>query len=137
MCLTCAIEEFLGLEEGQPVPDNWREIVDWPDLTPEMREAVLLVRRLYNESSGLGAFTGSHLHIYTDDFNCDDESLEWLRKARDEGRWSPETADVRADEERYRVCSRILDISLPLSERQRTAIISSAHYNLPALGPVG
>jgi hypothetical protein len=132
VCLNCAIEIIMDVEHA---PDDWREQIEWPEITPEMAEGVLLIRRLYNESTGLGQFTGTPLHTYLDDYNCEDEVLRANEARMDAGDLSeiwatPETQPV---EEAMKVGRRILEISWPLTEKQRVAMVSCAHDNVPPL----
>jgi hypothetical protein len=132
MCLNCAIEVVMDVEK---VPDDWRETIQWPAITPAMAEGVLLIQRLYDED-GLDEFTGGPLHVYLDDYNCEDRTLEYH-----EGEFEKDPAGAnliynreRKDaDEIMRVCRRILEISWQLSEKERITMLSCAHDGIPPL----
>lgn len=134
MCLNCAIEVVMDLEQ---VPDDWRETIQWPVITPAMAEGVLLICRLYDEDEdGLREFTGGPLHVYLDDYNCEDRTL-----AYHEGEFEKDPTgvnmiynrDSKDAAEIMRVCRQILRISWQLSEKQRITMLSCAHDGIPPL----
>ncbi len=135
MCLSCAIQTVMDLDSdlnwNSQIPDDWRERIEWPEITKEMAEGVLLIRRLYNESTGLGQFTGQPLHVYLDDYNCDDETMKFY-VGRIDNEWVSER-DGQNPEEVLEVGKRILRLSLPLTEKQRITMVSCAHSNIPEL----
>lgn len=132
MCLTCAIEEVAPSIDGEQVAIA---DVPWPEMTAKMREAVLLVRRLYSEKDGLGIASGGHLHVFVDDFNVDDATIAFHRREQQDGSWRANDdywrhyVDVDA---MFELCGEILDLVEPMSSQQRATVLAAAHYGVPA-----
>jgi len=108
------------------LPDGWWEKIVWPEITAEMAEGVLLIRYLYNESTGLGQFTGGPLHVYLDDYNCDDHTMGYYAAEL-------QHRDPYYSDEVYEVAKKIHLISERLDEKQRATMVSCAHDNVPPL----
>jgi len=123
MCLNCAIETVMDAEY---VPDDWKETIQWPEITPEMAEGVLLIRHLYDEKTGLGCFTGGPLHVFLDDYNCDDHTMGWYASQLN-------LPDPHHTADMVKVAKKIHLIAEFLDEKQRITMVSCAHDNIPPL----
>lgn len=106
MCGDCVARYVLGLDDEEEYDvEEARAAIAAVPVSDEMLECRDLVESLYETEP-----VGGPLHVATDDYNLDDESLAFCRARVAEGDYRPGTAEI---------ASRILDLLGPMTLAQR------------------
>ena len=122
MCFTCTLEAVSGMDT-KDLEDGWTdEIIDslaWPTVTDAMRLLANLRWVLYECTS---ATTGGPMHVFTDDYNVEDSTLDFCWKATEGDHWSD---DERPDWDLIRAISRrMVELARPMTEAERAVALS-------------
>jgi hypothetical protein len=131
MCLSCTIEEITGLDlstdEGHDALEKLGRI-PWPHVTPVMEEAASYIAALYNTTNG---GVGGPVHIVTDDYNVDDDSLLFCRG--EIKRWTPYEPEHGDGDRVKALATWILDLLEPMSVVERSVTVALAHDDIRVL----
>lgn len=122
MCFTCTLEEVTGID-SHDLEDGWTPelvaAIEWPEATNEMKLLARLRWALYECTS---AVTGGPMHVFTDDYNVDDENVEGCARFIEE--------DEPYDEHRedwplvQAISRRMVELARPMSTAERAVALS-------------
>lgn len=122
MCFTCTLEAVSGIDT-KDLEDGWTdEVIDslvWPAVTEDMALLSRLRWVLYECTS---ATTGGPMHVFTDDYNVEDDILDGCEEATKGHHWSD---DERPDWDLVRAISvRMIELARPMTEAERAVALS-------------
>lgn len=131
MCFTCTLEAVTGVD-SQELEDGWTaeivEGVEWPKATHGMVALAKLRLALYDCTS---AGTGGPMHVFTDDYNVEDEILDAC-EAHIEG-YEPYDEATEADVALVKAISRrMIELAREMTEAERAVALSLSWGELTA-----